>query len=426
MNQENSKQVSVMKLLNELQIVHPNSISFASGRPDASFFSDVDFNQYIETYLQYRRDHKSKSYPTSQGELLQYHSSSGIISDLLALYLELDENIKIDPSCVLVANGAQEAFLLCALAIAKPGTSYEIVFEDPGYPGHHNVADILNIPSHFVPVKQDGMDLEYLEILLKKRDKKIKLIFTQPDFHNPTGNSMSVEKRMKLLELSETYDFLILEDNPYGIFNYHNNTYPTLKSLDTKGRVIYVGSFSKTLFPGLRIAVVVADYQDSDSHLSDRISSIKGYNTVITSGVCQAILGGILIEKRYSLKEYNKAKRDFMKEKQRYLLEILDRDFDDLKSIYGVEWNQPDGGFFIVIKLPVTIGISDMNECVERFQVIFMPMNLFYSNKSKENNSIRLAFSNLQLIDINKGLKQLKLFIMYKLDSIKQSSISKT
>uniref|UniRef100_UPI00366C1DB3 aminotransferase class I/II-fold pyridoxal phosphate-dependent enzyme n=1 Tax=Plantactinospora endophytica TaxID=673535 RepID=UPI00366C1DB3 len=199
----------------------------------------------------------------------------------------------------------------------------------------------------------------------------------------------------------------------------------TLKSMDENNRVIYLKSLSKTLYPSLRLSLMVVNQSilvDSNVlKLSDLVSKTKGYITVNTPSIIQAMFGGMLRQHNFSLKELNKEKVLGMKEKRNYLLKCLEETFNTKNNPWSkeVKWNHPKGGFFIRVKLPFEVGKKEVVECAEKFKVIFTPMSFFYLNEGGENE-LRLAFSNLSSEGIKTGVNRLADYIKNKIENLKK------
>ncbi len=404
----------VMGFLNEIQLKYPKAISFASGRPDEDYFDLKDFSKYFDLYVKTIATSEKKSKLKVLNSLGQYNRTKGIINTLVAKYLYKDERINVKPEDILVTVGTQESFAMAILTLCNRNSDV-IIVEDPAYVGITHFSIIAGYQMEPVPVNQDGISLQTLEEKIKyfkTKGKKVKVVYVIPDHQNPTGNSMTLENRHRLLELAMEYDFLILEDNAYSEFIYSGKKSLTLKALDVNKRVIYLRSFSKTLYPSLRLGAMVADQQvlnnGKPEALSDLMAKTKGYLTVNTSSINQAIFGGILIQNNFSLKKMNNEKVLSMKRKRNQLLASLKKWMDVKKFPWAKEisWNIPNGGFFITIYVPFNVTKADVVFCAENHQVIVTPMSFFYLAKGG-SNEIRLAFSNIKDHEIESAIKNL-------------------
>lgn len=412
----------VMKFLNEIQFQYSNAISFASGRPDENYFELENFSSYLNTYVEAISTSSKISKQQVLNSLGQYNYTKGIVNTEIARYLEIDEGILIAKEDVLLTVGTQEGFAIAITTLCDKEHDI-IIVEDPTYIGITNFSLINGYTIDAVNVDAKGISIDLLEEKILhyiSKNKQVKVVYVTPDYQNPTGNSTLLENRYLLLQLAEKYNFFIFEDNAYGDFSYDAEKLPTLKALDRNKRVIYFRSFSKTLYPSLRISALVANQtihiNGESVALSDLMAKVKGYITVNTSAIIQAVLGGVLYENNFSLKSINKNKVAAMKSKRDRLLLSLNRFFDKEKFAWAkhVNWNIPEGGFFITIEVPFEINKSEVVFCAERYHVIFTPMSFFYLNDGGENQ-IRLAFSNVSLVDIETGIENLSKYIQNKI-----------
>jgi (S)-3,5-dihydroxyphenylglycine transaminase len=202
----------------------------------------------------------------------------------------------------------------------------------------------------------------------------------------------------------------LIEDNPYGMFNYGKEKLPTLKALDKEATVIYIGSFSKTIFPGLRLGYLVADQQVEHGRdvLAKELSKVKSLITVNTSTLLQAMVGGILLQNNLSLQDFVRPKVAALRRNRDVMLECLAKQFRDCSG--GVQWNSPDGGFFLTMKLPFPFGPEELEECARDYGVIVCPMQFFSLGQGRECQ-IRLAFSYVDEEQIHEGIGRLARFI---------------
>lgn len=409
-----------MNFLNEISIDYPDAVSFGSGRPYKQFFNVKEIFSCFHTYADSIRE-AGKDVEEFYNSLGQYNRTKGIINETIAKLLENDENITAQPENIIMTDGAQEGMAIIINGLFESQEDVCLV-SDPSYIGFVGYAKIYG--AAIVPVKREGdsVDLEHLETTihkLKREGKNPKVLYEVPDFHNPTGYYMPLEKRKALIELAEKYNFLIVEDNPYGYFRYDVEKIPTLKALDNYRRVIYLGSFSKTLFPSIRLGYILAD-QVIDGNirkikLVEELKKVKSFTSVNTSTLLQAMAGSFIRQQDYSLKETCKKKVAACRVKRDSMIESLNEQFrDDEFGNENVEWNKPAGGFFLVIDVPFSVTNGLLKECVEKYSVIFCPMSFFCLNGEVGQNQIRLAFSNLSVEEIKNGIERLSVFIKQK------------
>ncbi|MBR4173416.1 MAG: PLP-dependent aminotransferase family protein [Clostridia bacterium] len=234
----------------------PAVISLAGGSPDPELFP-TDFLAEIAAKILKNDGKKALAYGTTDG----YAPLKEELKKRTEAISSFDKDDKI-----IITTGAQQAIDLAARTVVEDNDC--IVVEAPSFVGTLNSLRSVRAKLIGVTMEDDGMNMEELEKVLISNP--VKLIYTIPNFQNPTGITMSLEKRKKLLELSKKYDCLILEDNPYGDLRFAGETVPTIKSLDSEGRVLYVGSLSKILSPGMRIGYLVCR-----AELCDKIEIIK-------------------------------------------------------------------------------------------------------------------------------------------------------
>jgi len=410
--------LSVMNFLNEVKINYPNAISFSAGRPAEDFFDVKGRIAAIDTFMDHVAKTKAMPKEALWGSFGQYGKTNGLICDLLADHLNLDEGMRIRSDDVVVTTGCQEAMLLILVGLfSDPGDV--LLTADPTYIGITGMAKLLDIDVAPVPCGEDGLDLEALETTIRQcreNGHHPKAVYVIPDFNNPIGCDMPRSQREALLGLASQYDFWILEDNPYGMFVYDGEPQPTLKSLDREGRVIYLGTFSKTLFPSLRVGylvtdAIIEDEQGVQTPLSESLSKIKSLTTVNTCAISQAIVGGVLLNQQGRLKAHSKALIDHYRLRRDAMLHALEQAFpedDPLRS--KLHWNRPRGGFFMTITLPFDFDEEALSSCARDFGVIVVPMAYFSLTPGRQHQ-IRLSFCSNTLQEIETGVDQLAQFI---------------
>ncbi len=413
---------NVIGFLNDMQFAFPDAISFVSGQPDESYFQIDNHLSKFELFVDFVVKKTGQDRRTVVDNIGQYTKTKGIINDIIADYLRNDESIYVKGGDILMTAGAQEAFAVIVSTLCNKEEDV-ILTEDPSYIGLSSFARVFDYKIEGVQIDEEGIDLKLLKskiIEINKSNKKVKLIYVIPDYQNPTGSYMPIGNRLRLLEMAEQYNFLIIEDNVYNSFTYVQKKNPTLKSLDRYGRVIYVGSFSKSLFPGLRVGMIAAE-QDIENDQGDKVKLIDQMGKVKvqlsnnTSSISQAIVGGVLLDLKSSLSEWSKPKFESYKCKRDQMVLALDTYIKAYENDWakGVKWNVPDGGFYIKMSLPFEVDNESVYECASAFNVIFCPIRYFYIGKGGENE-IRLAFSNISLEKIKTGVQQLAAYIKYR------------
>ncbi len=413
---------NVIGFLNDVQYKFPKAISFVAGQPDEYFF-DIENNiSKFDRYVNHIVAKSGKSRKAVINGIGQYNKTKGIINDILAEYLKNDENINLTGDDIIVTVGAQEAFSIILSTVCNRATDV-ILVEDPSYIGVSSFAKVFDYNISGVRIDENGIDLKELKrkiIEINGSGKQVKLLYVIPDYQNPSGTCMPIGNRLMLLEFARQYNFLIIEDSVYNSFTYEQKKNPTLKSLDRNNKVIYVGSFSKSLFPGLRLGLIGANQRIENEAgdsvaLIDEMAKIKAQLTNNTSTINQAILGGVLLDLNCSLSESSRPKFESYKRKRDQMISSLQKYIKVYEFDWAcdIKWNEPNGGFFIKMSVPFVINNESVYESASEYNVIFCPMRNFYLQNGGEND-LRLTFSNLSLDEIEKGIKQLSQYLKSK------------
>lgn len=404
-----------INLLNEVALDFPDAISFAAGRPYEGDF-DLDLiHHYLDTYYAHSVDRQGGDEAAARREILQYGRTKGIINDLVAENLRVDEGISVDPGSIVVTVGCQEA-LTTTLMTLRREESDAVLAVAPCYVGLYGAAELAGIKVLEVGSGRHGVDFDELATTVREARAagvRPKALYVIPDFSNPSGIRMSRADRDSLMRLARELEILIIEDNPYGIFD-DGETLPTLKSIDRHQQVIYLGTYAKTGIPGARVGFVVADQElalpeGRRGLLADQISKIKGMVTVNTSPIAQAIIGGKLLTDGFDLRRSNRAVVDVYRRNRKHLLGCLAERFPSQGSS-GVSWNEPTGGLFCLVTLPFPAGDDLLRVSAEEFGVLWTPLHHFYAD-GRPRREIRLSFSSLTEHQISEGIARLAAFV---------------
>lgn len=369
----------------------PAVISLAGGSPDPDLFPTDELAKIAENIL--KNDGK---------RALAYGTTDGYapLKDALTKRAKAADSFGEDDK-IIITTGGQQGLDLAARVVVEDDE--DIVVEAPSFVGTLNSLRSVRANLIGVPMEDDGMDMAALEETLKNR--KVKLIYTIPNFQNPTGITMSLAKRKKMLELAAKYDCLIMEDNPYGDLRFKGESVPTIKSLDTEGRVIYVSSLSKILSPGLRIGYIVCG-----AELCDKIEIMKQVNDVHTPCLTQMIACEYL-EKCDVAAHIEKACRVYG-EKCEFMLSCMDKYFPK-----NVSWTRPEGGLFILVTCPDNIDAAELSvEAIKNYKVAFVPSNNFATDMSKKTSSFRLNYSTMPKDKIEEGIRAIGKMLTEKLN----------
>jgi (S)-3,5-dihydroxyphenylglycine transaminase len=399
-----------MNFLNEVAGRYPDAISFASGRPCEQFFDVALIHRYIDAFSEYLAAERGYGQAQVSRLLFQYGKTKGIISELVARYLEVDEDIKVDPESIVVTVGFQEGMFSVVRALRADERDV-LLAVSPSYVGLTGAAKLADLPVWPVSGGTEGIDLEDLMSQAQRARAaglRPRACYVMPDFANPSGVSMPVPLRQRLLETAEREGLLLIEDNPYGTFHAGPHL-PTLKALDTSRQVIYIGSFAKVGFPGARVGFAVADQRVGDADgkvapLADYLSMIKSMVTVNTSAVSQAVIAGKLLLSEFSLARANVRETATYLANMRLLLTGLASRFPATADpARQVSWNTPTGGFFAVVTLPFAADDGLMEYSAREHGVLWTPMSHFYAGQGGTHQA-RLACSQLTPEEIRTGL----------------------
>ncbi|MET7426437.1 PLP-dependent aminotransferase family protein [Dactylosporangium sp. NPDC005555] len=397
-----------MNFLNEVASRFPDAIALAAGRPFDEFHSAADVDKHLQAYLTHLQE-RGVTAAQSRVMLTQYGRTNGHIGGLIARMLDVDEDIRVPDEAVMVTAGCQEAMIIALRGLcAGPGDV--VLAAEPCYVGFTGAARILGIDVVPVPESPDGLrpsTVREVAAAVRAGGRTPKALYLVPNFANPSGVSLPVATRRELLDVADEADLLILEDDPYGLFGLDDEPRPTLKSLDTGHRVIYLGSFAKSYFPGVRVGFLVADQPVVDAAgrrtlLAEELSTVKSMLTVNTSALSQAVVGGMLLDSGFSLRTANASKISFYRRNLRTLLDALETHLGG----GAVRWNSPSGGFFVVVDVPVDASEDLLEVSAREHGVLWTPMRFFYLGGGG-SRQIRLSCSALEPAQIEEGVRRL-------------------
>ena len=376
----------------------PDLISFAPGFPAPELFAWEEFRDVAQSVL-------SGSDPS----VLQYGATRGYGPLVQALTQILSERgIAATPEEILVTTGSQQALDLTARVFIDPGSV--VLVELPTYTG--GITAFNNAQARLVGVGQDndGIDLEDLDrVTARERagGRRIAFLYVVPNFQNPTGLLMSLEKRQRLLEWAARRNVLIVEDDPYGALHFDDvasaaDTRP-IKADDREGRVVYLSSFSKTLAPGFRVAWIAAP-----AAIAAKFEVAKQAADLCTGGLDQRIVYEVW--KRGVLAARLPALRSYYQEKRTVMVRALRRELGDL-----VSWPEPKGGFFLWAAFPERVNTDALLTRAIARAVVYVAGSAFYVD-GRSSNLARLAFSAASAPRIEEGIRRLAAAVREKLD----------
>ena len=349
----------------------PGITSFAGGYPDPTLFPIEQLHKIYDDLL-----------TPANASALQYTASDGTpeLRALVAGRLTAD-GMPCAPDDVLITQGGQQGLDLVAKLFIDAGDV--IVCERPTFLGALIAFNPCEPAYASVPMDDEGLDTDALEQVLRTT-QRVKLIYTVPDFQNPTGRTMSLARRRRLVELADEFDVMVLEDTPYRELRYDGERLPSIKSLDTSGRVIHLGSFSKILAPGLRLGWVLAEPE-----IREKLSLLKlaadTQNGTLNMRAAAAYLSGFDIEAHIAgmLPTY-RHQRDLM-------LASIEEHFPA-----GVRWTRPDGGLFTWVTFPEGLDTAafQRDHLIPRAGVILVPSAPFFATEPEVNHA-RMSFSGV-------------------------------
>ena len=359
----------------------PGMIPFAAGNPAPDAFPVDEMRQLIKDILENRAI-----------EALQYGVTEGYAPLISAIEKRMKEknNIGRDFDRVMITSGAQQVMDLSAKVLCNEGDA--VICETPSFIGSLNCFRSYNARLIGVPVESDGMNIEKLENALKTNDN-VRFIYTIPNFQNPAGTCLSLQKRKKMYELAKKYGVLILEDNPYGNLRTHGEDIPSIKSFDEDGIVIYSGSFSKILAPGMRIGYAVAPKE-----IIAKMTVGKQAEDVHTTLLMQMTAHEWL--EKCDADAHIKKIQGIYRKKLNLMCDLIDSEMGDL-----VSYVRPEGGLFLWLDLPKEVNALDyVGECAKHM-VALVPGTAFLVDPEEPCNAVRLNFSTPSDEKIVEGIK---------------------
>lgn len=373
----------------------PGMISFAAGSPNPAAYPVEEIRGILNRLLE-----------EQPVRMLQYGISEG--------YPPLQETLKkrmrdryqscADGDGILITSGAQQAIESFAKAFLDEGDG--VICEDPSFISSLNAIRSYNGGRLIgIPVDDDGMRMDCLEEALK-REKNVKFIYTIPTFQNPTGVTLSLERRKRMLELAKQYNVLILEDSPYFELRYSGEELPTIKSLDKDGIVAFAGSLSKILAPGIRVGFLLGP-----GELIKKVTKCKQISDVHTNTLMQAMCNEFLT--KYDVDAHIQRICSRYRESRDLMLEML-QDIDP-----RVHYTRPEGGLFLWGRLPEGADAEKLQDMtLERGKVLMVSGPAFAAQPGGFSNCFRLNFSMPSHDEIRRGIEVIKNCVKEYLDTM--------
>lgn len=366
-------------------VQNPEVISLAGGMPDPTTFPTEELNEVVKQIL-----------AKNSACALQYSSTEGLteLREFILNWLdEAKEKAGLDN--IMITSGSQQGLDLVSKVLLNPGDT--LIVELPSYLAALNAFRSYGGEMAGIPMDDEGMQIDILEetlTKLKNDRKKVKFIYTISNFQNPAGVTMSLARRKKILEVAKKYEVFILEDNPYDKLRFEGEPIPSIYSLDNEGYVISLGTFSKILCPGLRLAWILGNKE-----IIEKLVIMKQ-----ATDLCTTVLNQLIAYEYCYQNDIDKnieSNVEIYRRKRNAMLEALDKYFP-----VEVTWTKPQGGFFVFATLPEYIDTGEMfKEAIEE-NVAYVPGGPFFAD-GKGQNTMRLSFCFPSVEDIDEGIKRL-------------------
>jgi len=363
----------------------PGVISFGGGLPDPSLFPIQDIIKITEEILE------EKGYLA-----LQYGPTQGEPEMLEALSNHMKEfGEEAAPEQICITSSSQQGLDLLSLLFIDEGEP--VLMELPSYIGAVQAFRRCGADMRGIPMDDDGIDLEHLKAdldKLKKKEKKPRFIYTIPDFQNPSGITLSLERRKELIKIAQKNEIPLIEDSPYRELSFTGKVLPSLWTLSGGKGVIMLKTFSKTLFPGMRMGWIVAE-----TPLIDKIEMIKQSVDLCTPSFTQLILAEFL--RSGKMKQKIEEAIQCYKPKNEIMLAALEKYMPE-----GVTWSKPTGGMFLWLRLPEKLDAKEIFKLAIEHNVAYVIGRPFHCTDAGKN-TLRLNYSFPHLDQIEKGIAQL-------------------
>jgi 2-aminoadipate transaminase len=320
------------------------------------------------------------------GEVAGYRPLRKLIAERMTA-----QGTPVEAAQVIVCNGSQQGIDLVARLLLDPGDA--VIVEAPTFIDAIRTFETYEATFIEVPIDQDGMRIDALRQALRTVPKPPKVIYAVPTFQNPSGTTLSLSRRHELLEVAREHGLAVIEDDPYSELRYDGEPLPSLRSLDPD--VIYLGTFSKTIAPALRVGWVAAPEKLVELFRMAKEATDIHTPRMMTRTVYHAAVG-FLDDHLTAAKAVYRARRQAM-------LDCLAAEMPA-----GVVWSQPEGGFFVWVTLPNSMSATELLPRAAKNGVIFLPGSVFHANPATGGqHELRLTFSALSEGRIREGIRRL-------------------
>lgn len=362
----------------------PEVVSLSAGNPSPEAFPIEEIKEISSRLLE-----------ENPIGVLQYSVTEGYpqLRETLKEYMKSHHNVGRDFDDILITTGAQQIMDLATKSLVNEGDV--VITEAPSFIGSLNTFRSYNAKLVGVKIDDDGMNMEELEKALQTH-KNARFIYTIPNFQNPSGITMSLEKRKKMYELAKKYNVLILEDNPYGDLRYSGEYIPCIKSFDDEGIVIYAGSMSKVISPGIRVAYVIAP-----KPIFQKMVVCKQGNDVHTNIWSQMVCNELMT--KYDFDAHLEKLRNLYRKKAQFMMDLMDKYLVPM----GITYAKITGGLFTMCTLPDYVDMQEFCKDAIKNKVCVVPGNAFLTDESEECHTFRVNFSTPTDEQLEKGIKLL-------------------
>ena len=378
-NIKNMKPSAIREIFKSLGT--PGAISFAAGNPSPESFPVEDITRIADKIL-----------AVNASAALQYGTTEGYapLRELVTKRISEKFDCVKDGDMTIITSGGQQGIELFCKVMCNRGD--EVTCENPSFIGALNAFRSIGAVPVGVPLEDDGINLEILEEVLKTHPKA-KFMYLIPTFQNPAGITTTLEKRKAVYALAQKYDIMILEDNPYGELRFAGENVPTYKSMDTDGRVMYCGSFSKILSAGMRVGFVCGN-----ETVVQKMVVAKQVEDVHTNQFFQMIVAGFMQE--CDMDAHVAKINAIYKHKASLMIAALDKYMPK-----EVKFTRPEGGLFLWCTLPEGVSLADfMKESIAQ-KVFVVTGKAFNCDEEADSDSFRLNYSMPSDEEIDKGIK---------------------
>ncbi len=373
----------------------PGMRSLAGAWPDSAVFQTREIADIIVKLL-----------ADKDNSVLQYGSTSGYpgLRQALAKMADQNHGINCTPEQIIITAGSAQGLDLACRIFLDPEDIVMVGL--PSYFGGTGTITSYGAQNVGIPVDKNGMQTDVLEetlAMLEKDGKSVKAVYVIPNFQNPTGTTLSLSRRNKLLELADQFNFMIFEDDPYGELRFEGDHLPSLMALDETGRVLHFRSASKTFSPGMRLA-----WCAGPADIIVKLDLAKQFSDISTNTLAQVVLleminSGAFYRGIEDNIDYYRQKRDLM-------LDLMEQHFPPL-----VSWTKPSGGFFTFVTLPEAFSADELLLDALQQKIAFVTGSSFFVDSSG-NNTFRLSYSQAGAEDIKTAIPALGTLIKKRLN----------